>query len=71
MEPMLLWGLGLLAAAVLLLLLDIFLPSGGMLSMTSLVTAISVLRPSAMAVVALRATLAISRSRFRTPASRV
>lgn len=41
MEPMLLWGLGLLAAAVLLLLLDIFVPSGGMLSMTSLVTAIA------------------------------
>lgn len=41
MEPMLLWGLGLLAAAVLLLLLDIFVPSGGMLSLTALVTSIA------------------------------
>lgn len=41
MEPMLLWGLGLLAAAVLLLLLDIFVPSGGMLALTSLVTAVA------------------------------
>lgn len=41
MEPMLLWGLGLLAAAVLLLLLDIFIPSGGMLALTSLVTSIA------------------------------
>lgn len=41
MEPLLLWGLGLLAAAVLLLLLDIFVPSGGVLSLTSLVTSIA------------------------------
>lgn len=41
MEPMLVWGLGLLAAAVLLLLLDIFVPSGGMLALTSLVTSIA------------------------------
>lgn len=39
MEPMLLWGLGLLAAAVLLLLLDVFVPSGGMLALTSVATA--------------------------------
>lgn len=35
MDPMLLWGLGLLALSVLLLVVEIFVPSGGIISITS------------------------------------
>ncbi|MCA9273654.1 MAG: hypothetical protein KDA31_11490 [Phycisphaerales bacterium] len=41
MDPMLIWGLGLLALSVLLLVIDIFVPSGGMLAITAGVVAIS------------------------------
>lgn len=42
MEPtMLLWGLGLLAVAVILLVIDVFVPSFGILSITSLMVALA------------------------------
>ena len=41
MEAMLLWGLGLLAVAVLLLVVDIFMPTAGVLIVTSLTVAIA------------------------------
>jgi len=39
-EAMLLWGLGLLAAAALLLVVELFVPSGGIIAITSLLVAI-------------------------------
>lgn len=41
MEPMLLWGLVLLAAALLLTVLEIFVPSGGVIALISGVVAIA------------------------------
>lgn len=41
MDPMLLWGLGLLALSVLLLVIEIFVPSGGVISITSGVVGIA------------------------------
>jgi membrane-bound serine protease (ClpP class) len=41
MEPMLLWGFGLFAIAALLLALEIFIPSGGVLGGLSLIVAIA------------------------------
>ncbi|MFI4891966.1 MAG: NfeD family protein [Phycisphaerales bacterium JB058] len=41
MDPMLLWGLGLLALSVLILVIEIFVPSGGMLAITSGVVGIA------------------------------
>lgn len=41
MEPLLLWGFGLFAAAALLLVLEIFIPSGGILGGVSLLVAIA------------------------------
>ena len=41
MEPKLLWGLGLIGAALLLLLLEIFIPSMGVLFVTAIVVALA------------------------------
>lgn len=41
MEPMLLWGIGLFAAAALLLVLEMFIPSGGVLGGICLILAIA------------------------------
>jgi membrane-bound ClpP family serine protease len=41
MEPLLLWGFGLFAIAALLLVLEIFIPSGGILGGVSLVAALA------------------------------
>jgi membrane-bound ClpP family serine protease len=41
MEPLLLWGFGLLAAAVLLFVVELFLPSGGVLGFVAAVAAIA------------------------------
>ena len=41
MDPMLLWGLGLMLAALVILLLEAFLPSGGILGIASFVVAIA------------------------------
>lgn len=40
-EPMLWWGLALLAAALLLIFVEVFVPSGGIISMVSAVVAIA------------------------------
>ncbi len=40
-EVMLFWGLGLLAAALLLLVVELFVPSGGIISVTSILVAIA------------------------------
>ncbi len=41
MEPLLLWGFGLLAAAVLLFVVELFLPSGGLLGILAAVASIA------------------------------
>lgn len=41
MDPMLLWGLGLLAAAILLVILEVFVPSAGIITVTAVVVAIA------------------------------
>ncbi|MDX9912424.1 MAG: NfeD family protein [Phycisphaerales bacterium] len=41
MDPLLLWGLGLLAAGVLLVVVELFVPSAGILAIVSAVTAIA------------------------------
>lgn len=41
MDPMLVWGLGLLAAAVVLLLIEIVVPSGGIIALVSGVVGIA------------------------------
>jgi membrane-bound serine protease (ClpP class) len=41
MEPMLLWGLGLLGAALLLVVLEVFVPSAGLITLTAVVVAIA------------------------------
>ncbi|MFM9957129.1 MAG: NfeD family protein [Phycisphaerales bacterium] len=41
MEPLLLWGFGLLAAAVLLFVVELFIPSGGLLGVVAAVAAIA------------------------------
>ncbi len=41
MEPLLLWGFGLLAAAVLIFVIELFLPSGGILGIVAAVAAIA------------------------------
>lgn len=41
MDPMLIWGLGLLALSVLILVIEIFVPSGGVLAITSGVVGIA------------------------------
>ena len=41
MDPMLIWGLGLLGLSVLILVIEIFVPSGGMLAITSGVVGIA------------------------------
>lgn len=41
MEPKLLWGLGLIGAALLLLLLEVFIPSMGVLFVTAVVVALA------------------------------
>lgn len=41
MDPMLFWGLGLLALSVLLLVIEIFVPSGGVISITAGVVGIA------------------------------
>ena len=41
MDPMLVWGVGLLGAAVLLLVMEVFVPSGGVIAITSGVVAIA------------------------------
>lgn len=41
MDPMLIWGLGLLALSVLILVIEIFVPSGGILAITSGVVGIA------------------------------
>lgn len=40
-EPLLLWGLGLLAAAVLLVIVEVFIPSGGLIAVMSAGSAIA------------------------------
>lgn len=41
MESMLFWGIGLLAAALLLVILEVFVPSGGMIAIVATVSAIA------------------------------
>lgn len=41
MDPLLLWGLGLLAASVLILIVEIFIPSAGVLLLTAAVVAVA------------------------------
>ncbi len=41
MDPMLIWGMGLLALSVLILVIEIFVPSGGILAITSGVVGIA------------------------------
>ncbi len=41
MEPMLLWGIGLFAIAALLLAMEVFIPSGGVLGGLSLIVAVA------------------------------
>jgi membrane-bound ClpP family serine protease len=40
-DPMLLWGLGLLAAALLVVFIEMFVPSGGLLALVAAVVAIA------------------------------
>ncbi len=40
-DPLLLWGLGLLAAAALLVIVEVFIPSGGIIAITSGVVAVA------------------------------
>ena len=41
MDPMLVWGLGLLAASVLLLFVEIFVPSGGVIATTAAIVGLA------------------------------
>jgi membrane-bound serine protease (ClpP class) len=41
MDPLLLWGLGLIGAAILLVILEVFVPSAGILTVTAVVVAIA------------------------------
>ncbi|MBM4109491.1 MAG: hypothetical protein FJ255_11910 [Phycisphaerae bacterium] len=41
MDPMLLWGLGLIGAAILLVVLEVFVPSAGVITVTAVVVAIA------------------------------
>lgn len=41
MDPMLLWGIGLMLAAAVILLLEVFLPSGGILGLLAFVVAVA------------------------------
>lgn len=41
MDPMLLWGLGLLGAAILLVILEVFVPSAGVITAAAVVVAIA------------------------------
>lgn len=41
MEPLLLWGFGLLAAAVLIFIVELFLPTGGILGVVAAVAAVA------------------------------
>ncbi|MBL8759125.1 MAG: hypothetical protein JNK35_11930, partial [Phycisphaerae bacterium] len=41
MEPLLLWGLGLLAASLLIVVIELFLPSAGVLALVATAVAIA------------------------------